>query len=128
MTGEKEIIQELVNYEGSRVVVTVDNSKLLITHVRSVILCPEDNRKELKLKNVYHAPGMKKNLLSVSQLTSTGHYVLFGPDDVKVFTQFQTHSKPVAQGRRLESIYVMSAETALTKQRRTRMLISGICG
>lgn len=39
----------------------------------------------MSLQNVYHVPGMKKSLLSVAQLTSLGHFVLFGPQDVKVY-------------------------------------------
>lgn len=112
MTGEHEKLQESRNYEGSKVVVIADNSKLSIAHIGNVVFCPEDNNRELKLEGVYHVPGMKKNLLSVSQLASAGHYVLFGPDDVKIYKEFVTPSKPILKGRRSDSIYVMSAETA----------------
>ena len=54
---------------------------------------------------------MKKNLLSVAQLTSSGHFVLFGPQDVKVYRDLEIMEEPVIKGRRLESVYVMSAET-----------------
>ncbi|KAL0322020.1 UNVERIFIED_CONTAM: hypothetical protein Scaly_2498400 [Sesamum calycinum] len=37
----------------------------------------------VKLDDVYHVPGLKKNLISVSQITNSGKYVLFGPKDVK---------------------------------------------
>lgn len=55
---------------------------------------------------------MKKNLLYASQLTTTCNYMLFGPNDVKVFKNFYTSSKCVAQGHRLESIYVIFVEIA----------------
>lgn len=111
MTGEKEIIQNPVKYGGSRVVVIADNSKLQIAHIGDVRFYQEVNKKEMVLQSVYHVPGMKKNLLSVSQLTIAGHYVLFGPDDVKVYKKFETSSHPIAQGFRSDSIYVMSVET-----------------
>jgi len=62
-------------------------------------------------KKVYHVPGMKKNLLSVSQLTSSGHFVLFGPQDVRVYHSLEIAEEPLMKGQRLESVYVMSAKT-----------------
>ncbi|KAF2307740.1 hypothetical protein GH714_031358 [Hevea brasiliensis] len=57
---------------------------------------------------------MKKNLLSVSQLASSRNYVVFGPDDVKVFRSFSLHGKPIMEGQNLESIYVIITESAYT--------------
>ncbi|KAE8698166.1 tir-nbs resistance protein [Hibiscus syriacus] len=95
MTGDKQKLQNLSEYNGGRVVVTADNSRLPITHI-----------------------GMKKNLLSVAQLTSSGHYVLFGPQDVKVYRDVKITETPTMEGRRLESIYVMSAESAYVDRTR----------
>ncbi|KAE8722922.1 putative LRR receptor-like serine/threonine-protein kinase [Hibiscus syriacus] len=89
MTGDKHKLQNLSEYNGGRVVVTTDNSRLPITHIR-----------------------MKKNLLYVAQLTSSDHYVLFGPQDVKVYRDVKISETPTMEGQRLESIYVMSAESA----------------
>lgn len=61
---------------------------------------------------------MKKNLLSVSQLTSSGNYVVFGPKDVKVYHNLKLTSPPPMEGRRLESIYVMSAQEAYVDKTR----------
>lgn len=116
MTGEHKKLQHTFSYRGSRVVVIDDKSKLLITHVGEVVFCLEDNNKELTLESVYHIPGMKKILLLVSQLASTGHYVLFGPDDVKIFKEFETPSKPILKGRRSDSFYVMSLETSYVEK------------
>lgn len=66
MKREHEKLQNSVNYGGSRVVVITDNSKLPIAYVGEVVFCLEDNNNKLTLKSVYHVPGMKKNLLSVS--------------------------------------------------------------
>ncbi|KAF2323042.1 hypothetical protein GH714_032948 [Hevea brasiliensis] len=76
MTGDKEKLQDLSEYKGSRVVVTTNNSKLPIAHV-----------------------GMKKNPLSVAQLTSSGHFVLFGPQDVKVYHDLKILEKPMMKGQ-----------------------------
>ncbi|KAE8675430.1 putative RING/U-box superfamily protein [Hibiscus syriacus] len=95
MTGDKQKLQNLSEYNGGRVVVTADNSRLPITHI-----------------------GMKKNLLYVAQLTSSGHYVLFGSQDVKVYRDVKISETPTMEGRRLESIYVMSAESAYVDRTR----------
>ncbi|KAE8692395.1 putative disease resistance protein [Hibiscus syriacus] len=65
-----------------------------------------------------HMTGMKKNLLFVAQLTSSSHYVLFGPQDVKVYCKLKILETPTMEGRRLESIYVMSAESAYVDKTR----------
>ncbi|KAJ0017529.1 hypothetical protein Pint_09529 [Pistacia integerrima] len=73
---------------------------------------PRYNPNQVQLQDVYHVLGMKKNLLSMAQLASSGHYVLFGQQDVKVFQDLKISEKPTMEGRRLESVYVMSAESA----------------
>ncbi|KAA8546606.1 hypothetical protein F0562_002655 [Nyssa sinensis] len=112
MTGDKEKLQDLSEYKGRCVVVTANNSKLLITHIGNTVVSPQYNTNDVSLQNVYHVPGMKKNLLSVAQLTSSGHFVLFGLQDVKVYRDLEIMEEPVMKGQRLESVYVMSAETA----------------
>lgn len=113
MTGDKEKLQNVSEYNGSRVVVTANNSKLPIAHIGKTIVPPNYNDTELLLQNVYHVPGMEKNLLSIAQLTSSGYYVLFGPKDVKVYKdQVEIMEKPIMKGQRSKSVYVMSAETA----------------
>ncbi|KAK3008221.1 hypothetical protein RJ639_015039 [Escallonia herrerae] len=112
MTCDVEKLQNLLDYKGSRVVVTANNSKLPIAHVSSAIVSPQSIDDEVPLQNVYHVPGMKKNLLSAAQLTSSGHFFLFGPQDVKVYRDLEIIEEPVMKGQRLESVYVLSAETA----------------
>lgn len=55
--------------------------------------------------------GIKINLLSVAKLTSSGHYVLFGPQDVKAYHDLKILKKGTIEGRRLESVYIMSIES-----------------
>ena len=118
MTGDKQKLQNLSEYKGGRVVVTADNSRLPITHIGKTIVTPRYNSNQVPLQDVYHVPGMKKNLLSVAQLTSAGHYVLFGPQDVKVYRDLKISETPTMEGRRLESVYVMSAESAYVDRTR----------
>ncbi|KAE8673149.1 hypothetical protein F3Y22_tig00111810pilonHSYRG00151 [Hibiscus syriacus] len=118
MTGDKQKLQNLSEYNGGRVVVTADNSRLPITHIGKTIVAPRYNTNQVQLQDVYHVPGIKKKLLSVAQLTSSGHYVLFGLQDVKVYRDVKISETPTMEGRRLESIYVMSAESAYVDRTR----------
>ncbi|KAE8705491.1 PLAC8 family protein [Hibiscus syriacus] len=113
MKGDKQKLQNISEYKGSRVVVIVDNSRLLITHIGKMIVTPRYNSNQVQLQDVYQVPGMKKNLIFVAQLTSSDHYVLFGPQDVKVYHDLKISETPTIEGRRLESIYVMLAESLL---------------
>ncbi|KAI3703127.1 hypothetical protein L6452_28883 [Arctium lappa] len=117
MTGDKEKLQNLIEYKGSRVVVMANNTKLPIAHVGNTSLSPQGD-KEVSLQDVYHVPGMKKNLLSVTQLTSTGHYVVFGPQYVKVYNDLKVAGTQTMEGQRLDSVYVMSAQTAYVEKTR----------
>ena len=112
MTGNKEKLQNLSEYKGSRVVMTVNNSKMSIAHIGNTVVPPQCSPIEAPLQNVYHVPGMKKNLLSVAQLTSSGFFFLFGPKDVKVYRNVEVQEEPLMKERRVESVYVMSIETA----------------
>jgi hypothetical protein len=94
------------------------NNSKLIANVGNTILSPCCNDTDVSLKDVFHVPGMKKNLMSVAQLTSSGQYVLFGPQDVKVYRDLEVHGDPVMMGQRMESVYVMSAETAYVDKAR----------
>ncbi|RVW23784.1 hypothetical protein CK203_097571 [Vitis vinifera] len=47
-----------------------------------------------------------------------GHFVLFGPQDMKVYRDLEIMEESVIKGRRLESVYVMFAETAYVDKTR----------
>lgn len=112
MTGDKERLDNSCKYTGNQVVVIADDSRHSIAHLGDVRFSSESGDSELTLKKVYHVPGVKKNLISVPQLTSDGNYVLFGPNDVKIFKHFETKSIPILQGHKTETVYVLSAESA----------------
>ncbi|CAL1372264.1 unnamed protein product [Linum trigynum] len=50
--------------------------------------------------------------MSISQLTASGSYVVFGPIDVKVYQSLQPTSDSIMRRQKLESVYVMLAEVA----------------
>ncbi|KAL3501348.1 hypothetical protein ACH5RR_035800 [Cinchona calisaya] len=85
MTGDKRKLTNLTEYKRGRMVVTTDNSKLPITHTSNATILLRYNSHQVELQHVFHVPGMKKNLLSVSKLTASGNFVLFRPDEVKVY-------------------------------------------
>lgn len=118
MTDDKEKLQNLFEYKENRIVVTANNSKLPIASIGCTVVPSQYSDGIVQLQSVYHVPGMKKNLLSVSQLTSTGHFVLFSPHDVKVCRNLEIMEKPVMKGRRVESVYVTSAENAYVDKTR----------
>ncbi|CAL1393647.1 unnamed protein product [Linum trigynum] len=118
MTGDEQKLLNVSEYKGGRVVVTANNSKLPITHIGETLITPRFGDQQVELSNVYHVPGMRKNLMSVSQLTASGNYVVFGPRDVKVYRSLQPTSDPIMQGQKLESVYVMSAEAAYVDKTR----------
>ena len=51
-------------------------------------------------------------------MTSAENFVVFGPDDVKVYHNLKVSGTPLMEGRRMESIYVMSAETTYVNKMR----------
>ena len=94
MTGNRYKLENMSEYKGSRVVVTANNSRLLIAHIGKAIVTPRYNSNQVPFQDVYHVPGMKKNLLSMAQITSSGYYVLFDPQDEKVYRDLKISKKP----------------------------------
>jgi hypothetical protein len=70
MTDDIKKLDDLEKYKGRKVIVTANNSKLPITYVGKTTISHRFSPDMLKLQRVYHVPDMKKNLLSVSQLTT----------------------------------------------------------
>ncbi|ERN13204.1 hypothetical protein AMTR_s00040p00220470 [Amborella trichopoda] len=85
MTGDNGKFLNLTEYKGGKIMVTANNTKLPITHVRKAICMPQLSIREAQLQDVYHVPGMKKNLLSVSQLIEISDFFVFGPDEIKAY-------------------------------------------
>lgn len=61
----------------------------------------------------------EENLLSVSQLTSLGNYVLFNPQNVRMYQDVKILGTYIIEGRRLKLVYVLPAEfTYVNKTRK----------
>ncbi|KAL4282412.1 hypothetical protein GQ457_03G013080 [Hibiscus cannabinus] len=117
MTNDEKKLQDIDEYEERRVVLTANNSRLSISHVGKTTL-PRNDSQQLQLEKVYLVPGLKKNLLSVPQLTAVGNYVLFGPEDVSIFQKVEVIGTPIVKGRRTISVYVLSAESTYVDKTR----------
>ena len=85
---------------------------LSIAHIDKAVVSPNSSADWMLLQNVYHVPGIKKNLLTVSQVTSTRHFILFGLQDIRIYHDLEIKKEPAMKGQILNSFYVMSAETA----------------
>lgn len=118
MAGDERKLLSKNEYKGKQMVVTANNAKLPITHVGSAVCAPKLGKDIILLQYVYHAPLIKKNLLFVSQFAAAGNYILFGPNDVKIYKKLQIFGTPTMEGIIIESIYVMSAETAYVDKTR----------
>lgn len=92
---DMEELSENKEYKGNQAMANANNSRLPITIIGETMRISSN---QVQLQNVYHIPWMKKNLLSVSQLTSSGNYVVFSPKDVKVYRNLKPSSTPVIDG------------------------------
>ncbi|XP_039050765.1 uncharacterized protein LOC120191984 [Hibiscus syriacus] len=110
MTNDEKKLEDIDEYKGRRVVLMANNSRFSISYIGKITL-PKEGSHQLQLEKVYLAPGLKKNLLPVPQLTTKGNYVLFGPKDVTVFKRIKVVGNPIMTERRIESVYMLSAET-----------------
>ena len=115
VTGDDSLFLEMRQHNGKRVVVTADNSMYPVAKEGAVKI--DVDEASVKLDDVYHVPGLKKNLISVSQITNSGKYVLFGPHDVKVLDNFKNVvADVVLSGEKKGSLFVMSVGEAYVKK------------
>ncbi|PHT81584.1 hypothetical protein T459_14599 [Capsicum annuum] len=105
-------------HHGDRVTITVDNSTYLVAKEKVMTIEVADNKsKSIKLQDVYHVPGLKKNLVYVPQITNSGKYELFGPIDVKVLENVKEISANIIfTGERKGSLLFMSTGEAYVKK------------
>ncbi|KAG6424918.1 hypothetical protein SASPL_115341 [Salvia splendens] len=97
------------NYEWSliRDALTMQLEMIIYSHVFDV-----------SLDDVYHIPGLKKNLALVPQIADSGRYVLFGQHDVKTISNIKHLDADVLfKGKRKDSLYVLSANEAYIEKK-----------
>ncbi|KAF2287872.1 hypothetical protein GH714_003053 [Hevea brasiliensis] len=116
VTRNDSLLSEVRQHKGERVIVTTDNSAYPVAK-EGVVKIGMDDKSMVKLNDIFHVPGLKRNLVSVSQITNSGKYILFGPKDVKVLNNVKTISADVVtSGERKGSLFVMSAGEAYVKK------------
>ena len=59
---------------------------------------PQYSPNQVPLQQVYHVIGMKKNLLSMSIVSSLGHYFIFSLPDIKVYHDLNISKKSMIEG------------------------------
>lgn len=117
-TGNVSLLFDVRPHCGKKAIVTADNSLHLVVK-KGYFKIKESNSNDggISLKDVYHVPGLKKNLASVSQIADSGRYVIFGPDDVKILSNLKHIEADVLfAGKRKESLYVLSASNAYVEK------------
>ena len=111
-TGDDKLLYDVRPYLRKRVIVTTDNSLHPVMQ-EGDYKADNSNGEDLILEDVYQVPGLKKNLASVSQITSTGKFVLFGPNEVRILCNLRSIDVDVLfNGRKKNSLYVLSATKA----------------
>jgi len=117
-TGNSSLLSDVHPHCGKRVIITADNSlHPVVKEGHFNVKADTSNAEGVSLKDVYHVPGLKKNLASVSQLTNSGRYVLFGPNDVQILSNVKYIAADILfTGKRKESLYVLSASDAYVEK------------
>ncbi|KAK3034348.1 hypothetical protein RJ639_032246 [Escallonia herrerae] len=111
------LFSEVHEHHGDRVIVTADNSTHPVVKEGVVTIDVANDISSVKLHDVYHVPGLTKNLVLVPQITDFGKYVLYGPKDVKVLDNVKEISVDVIfSGEKKGSLFVMLAGEAHVKK------------
>uniref|UniRef100_A0A0D3DLR6 CCHC-type domain-containing protein n=1 Tax=Brassica oleracea var. oleracea TaxID=109376 RepID=A0A0D3DLR6_BRAOL len=80
--GDEKLFSSLQRHEGKEATITADNSIHRVEKEETVVI-KEDDEEPITLKNVYHVPGVKKNLLSVGNAVDLEHaskiYMFYRP-------------------------------------------------
>ena len=82
LTGDDSKFTNLYHYERNDAIVIADNT-IHQVEKEGIITVQSNDSDPITLRSVYHVPSIKKNLFSAANAVDAGHYVLFGPKDVK---------------------------------------------
>ena len=110
-TRNTTLLSDVRPHCGKKVIVTTDNL------LHPVMKEGDSNDGGIFLEYVYHVPGLKKNLASISQIIDSGRCVLFSPNDVQVFSNMKhIEANVLFTGKRKEYFHVLSASDAYVKK------------
>lgn len=77
-TGSASLLSDVRPHDGTQAIVTADNTVHPVKKEGHLnVRAERTNGGSIAFNNVYHVPGLKKNLVSVSQITKSGRYVLY---------------------------------------------------
>ncbi|KAK3022504.1 hypothetical protein RJ639_046781 [Escallonia herrerae] len=118
VTGNSELVSNIHKHNGGWVIITADNSVHPVVNEGTTNINAHGSMDSgVVLKDVYHVPGLKKNLVSVSQIIDSGKYVLFGPKGVMVLHNLKNvEAYILLVGEKKESLFVMSAGEAYVEK------------
>ncbi|KAH0709573.1 hypothetical protein KY284_011000 [Solanum tuberosum] len=112
-------VQALYNNDSCKqewILVSVDNSTYPIAN-EGVLKIDVGDTGAVKLNDVFHAPGLNRNLVSVSQITGFGKYILLGPNDVKILDNMKNISVDVVlTSEKKGSLFVMAVGEVYVKK------------
>ncbi|OAE26855.1 hypothetical protein AXG93_4360s1050 [Marchantia polymorpha subsp. ruderalis] len=117
ITGDITKFVKLQKYTGNDAIVTADNTVHPVKHVGDLRVITAKGNSHI-LEDVYHVPRMKKNLISVPQITDAGHYVLFGPDGVTVLANAKVRGDILMEVKKMKKLYVLYAGEAYVDKTR----------
>jgi hypothetical protein len=93
-------------------------SKQLISTATNNLFVAKDkgpiNTIQLKLKEVFAAPDLHENLLSVNQLDTDGYDTLFSKGNVFIGKDFQIPKKYAAKGSKIKGSYYLTLNKEIT--------------
>lgn len=117
-TGDATLLSDVHPHLHKRVIVTADNSlHPVMKEGHFNVKAQNSDAEGLTLEDVYQVPGLKKNLASVSQITDSGKYVLFGPEDVLILDNLKCVDADVLfTGSKKNSLYILSASDAYVEK------------
>ena len=117
-TGDAKLLSDVRPHLRNRVIVTADNSMHSeMKEGKFNVKANNLNGEGLTLEDVYQVPSLKKNLASVSQITNSREFVLFGPDKVWILKNLRCIDANVLLIRRKKnSLYVLSASEAYVEK------------
>ncbi|KAK8951797.1 hypothetical protein KSP39_PZI003445 [Platanthera zijinensis] len=116
LTGDLSKFSSLQAYSGNEAIITADNTIHAVE--KEGIVTVGSDKGSLTLRSVYHVPGMKKNLFSVTNAVDAGYHVLFGPTEVKFLRNVSAVKADVAHvGRRVKDLFVLSTSSYVDRMR-----------
>ncbi|KAK8923921.1 hypothetical protein KSP39_PZI019707 [Platanthera zijinensis] len=116
LTGDVSKFSSLQEFKGNVFIVTVDDTMHVVEKKGSVSLGSDQGPHTLQ--SVYHVPGMKKNLFSVTNAVDVEYHVLFGPTEVRFLRNVSAVKADVTHvGRRVRDLSVLSTSAYVDKMR-----------